>query len=86
MSGYGSKAEVVQVVKDTITSDHNKTGLSRDPSDYYITAIVRENFYSAAPYGWRCSTGPDEFVASLRRNLRRRATLHVDVDCVYRRA
>jgi hypothetical protein len=44
--------------------------------DYNIAAIVRENFYHAPGWGWRASTeadAPDAFVASLRRNLRKRA-------------
>jgi hypothetical protein len=73
MSGYGSKAEVTEVVKDTIASDWNKTGLSTNPRDYNISAIVRENFYNrGSGYGWGASMDAEEFVASLHRNLRRK--------------
>lgn len=71
MSGYSSKAAVVEVVKATIAADHNRTGLSTDPADYNIAGIVRECFYNSGAYGWR-STDAD-FVASLRTNLRKRA-------------
>jgi hypothetical protein len=72
MSGYASRAEVVEVIRQTIISDHNSTGLSRDPADYNLSALVRENFHQRGPgYGWGTSTGAEEFIASLRRNLRR---------------
>jgi hypothetical protein len=72
MSGYSSKAEVVEVVKLTITNDTAGTGLSRDPKDYNIAGIIRDNFIGRAHYGWGTTTGAEEFAASLRRNLRRK--------------
>lgn len=75
MSGYASKQEVIDVVRQTIASDHNGTGLSRNPRDYNVSAIVRENFYNrGSGYGWGASTGEAaDFIRSLHRNLRRRA-------------
>lgn len=72
MSGYTSKREVVNVIRRTIETDHNGTGLSRDPADYNMSALVRENFYERGNgYGWGTVTGTGGFVESLRRNLHR---------------
>lgn len=76
MSGYASKADVIEVIVNGIETDWNKTGLSKNRRDYNISAIVRENFYHAPGWGWRASTeagAADAYVASLRRNLRKRA-------------
>lgn len=47
MSGYGSKKDVVQVIKATLVQE------GRNPRDYYISRIVRDAFtYRGATYGW----------------------------------
>lgn len=70
MSGYASKAEVLEVVKATIRQDSPGTGLSRDPADYNLSALVRDLFYyRGRGFGWG-STDAD-FAESMRRNLRK---------------
>jgi hypothetical protein len=69
MSGWNSKAEVTDVVKETIRLDTCGHGLSRNPRDYNIAGIVRENFIGGYG-GWGTTTGAEEFTASVRRNLR----------------
>lgn len=72
MSGYGSRAEVVAVVKATIRDDTNQTGLSRDPADYFVSRVVADNFANRGRlYGWGTTTSAEQFVASLHRHLRR---------------
>jgi hypothetical protein len=68
VSGYASRAEVVDVVRQTIATDHNGLGLPRDPGRFNLAAIVRECFYYSPGYGWH-STDAD-FCESLRANCR----------------
>jgi hypothetical protein len=78
VSGYSSKAEVVEVVKATIrglAAPQVEDGLSRDPGDYFISRIVRDNFRSSGShgyYGWHASTDAETFSRSLYTHLRRR--------------
>lgn len=47
MSGYASRAEVEQVIKDTLRME------GKDPADYSIRRIVDGAFYYRGPgYGW----------------------------------
>lgn len=77
MSGYASKAEAMSVLRETITSDHNRTGLSKDPSDYYMGRLFDATYYHRGRgYGWGASTDPaviDDYAAVLRAHLRGRA-------------
>jgi hypothetical protein len=74
MSGWANKNDVIDIVKSTIVTDWNRTGLSKNPSDYSMTKLISENFHYVRNYGWYASTGPEEFVESLRRNLKRKKT------------
>jgi hypothetical protein len=73
MSGYASKAEVLEVIRSTIEQDGAGTGLSRDPGAYSLAGIVRDVFhYRGAGYGWGVSApSAAEWAAAQRRHLRR---------------
>jgi hypothetical protein len=71
MSGYSSRAEVVEVVKATIRAGV-APDLPADPGAYNVAGIVRENFYRWSG-GWGgAAHSAEEFTASMRRNLRRK--------------
>ncbi len=74
MSGYSSKAEVIEVVKGTIRMGSSETpDLSRNPGDYFISRIVSDTFASRGTgYGWGASTGSEGFYDALRRHRRKR--------------
>jgi hypothetical protein len=76
MSGYASKAEVVEMLKHSIVTDYLGTGLSRDPKDYNLSGIVRDNFQPRGRgYGWSLSdAGCDSaaYTESFHRHLRKR--------------
>lgn len=72
MSGYASRQELVDMIKLTIETDHNGTGMSRDPKHYNISGIIREGYEYQPNYGWRAKDIVcDDFVGILRRNLRK---------------
>lgn len=72
MSGYSSKAEVVQVVKATIRAGSELVpDLPRDPKRFYISRIVADLFAPCTSGGWRVVV-PDEvgFWQSVRAHRR----------------
>lgn len=54
MSGYASKAEYVDVLRQTIATDHNGLGYPRDPARFNIAGILRDSdFGGDRYYGYR---------------------------------
>lgn len=85
MSGYATKAEAIEVVRESIRVDSANTGLSRNPRDYNMTAIIAETVQSRGHgYGWSIAL-PRPFYLSLVRNLKPKARptnlIAVDADC-----
>lgn len=72
MSRYASKAELVEVIKDTIRTDWNQTGMPTDVAAYNLAGILRElDIQGEGIYGWTCMNCSPDWPGMLRRNLRR---------------
>lgn len=70
MSRYASKAELIGVIKQTIETDYNKTGLPTDLGAYNFAGIMRDlGVGGDSYYGWITDYGVD-FEAVLLANLR----------------
>lgn len=72
MSGYSSKAEVVQVVKATIRAGSELApDLPRDPKRFYISRVVADLFAPNPSGGWRVARPEeDQFWQSVRAHRR----------------
>jgi hypothetical protein len=78
MSGWSSRAEVVDMLRRGIETDYNGLGYPRDPSRFNVSGIVRDLFYNSGAYGWRandtaCDRGGYEETLRLHYRPKRRA-------------
>lgn len=72
MSRYPTKAELINVVKDTIVTDHNNLGTPKTLKAFNLTGILRDlDIVGDRTYGWTmmaCSEA--EFTTAILNNLR----------------
>ncbi|HEY7822674.1 MAG TPA: hypothetical protein VIG24_07580 [Acidimicrobiia bacterium] len=73
MSRYASKRELVDVIRQTIATDHNRTGLPTDVGAYNFAGVLRDLDIIGDPmYGYTTrECGSEMFARALRNNLRR---------------
>ena len=66
-----SRAELVEVLKNGIRTDHNGLGYPRDPGRFNLSGIIRDAFTNAGYYGWRSKLDDaGEYADVLRRHYR----------------
>lgn len=71
MSRYATKAELIDVIKHTIATDYNHTGLPTDLAAYNFAGILRDMEVDGdAYYGWTYAYDRIDFAEVLRDNLR----------------
>lgn len=82
MSGYGSKAEAMQVLKATILM--NSELPSQDPGDYYIGAFFDDHYYRWYG-GWGIAAPSfEEFTALADKHLRPKARRRIEMEAMLR--
>lgn len=71
MSRYATKAELIEVVKSTIATDHCNLGTPKDTKAFNLAGIIRDiQIIGDGHYGYTMNVGPDEFKTIIKRHLR----------------